>query len=192
MRTRQKKSSKKALIITAIIAVVLVAGGTAFALREQLGLVSSSPETTHDDTSSNTEATPDQDTLEQQEPEQEKTPSSDKDTEPATPATNDGTTDPRKAADEIIISSVNQDGNTLAIRTLIQPLVSGGQCTLTMGKVGQTSVRQESGIQAMPSYSTCKGFDVDVSNMAKGSWNVEVVYKNNGASTTGRGTAVVR
>lgn len=191
MRTKQKKSSKKALIITSIIAVVLVAGGTAFALREQLGLVSPSSETTHD-TSSNADPTPNKDTLEQQEPEQDTAPSPDKDAEPATPVTNDGTTDPRKAADEIIISSVNQDGNTLAIRTLIRPLVSGGQCVLTMGKVGQTSVRQESGIQAMPSYSTCKGFNIDVSKMEKGSWNVEVVYKNNGESVTGRGTAVVR
>ena len=189
MKIKNKKSHKKAIIISSIVAVLLLGGG-AYALRDQLGLTSSHDEAQFEEATGNDrqgETTAEQE-QDQSNPDWNSS-SDDNASKPDEQTPPDTTTPP---ADEVIISSINQDGNTLAIRTIIQPLVNGGQCTLAMSKVGQTPVRQTAGVQNMPSYSTCQGFNIDVSGMAKGSWNVEVTYTKDGKNKIGRGTAVIR
>ena len=186
MRINKKSDTRKIIIIA--VAAALVLGGGVYAFREQLNLVPSEETTS---TEQPTEQEAHEETIEQNNVPDSN--NSGDDEAKDSPAPSDGGTTPDKqSATDVIISSINQDGNTMAIRTIIQPLVSGGECTLAMSKSGQDPVRQTAGVQNMPSYSTCQGFNVDVSGMAKGSWNVEITYTKDGLSKVGRGTAVVR
>lgn len=72
-------------------------------------------------------------------------------------------------------TSINQEGATLRIRTVISSNKEG-VCTLTLERSGQSKVTQEAATQDMGSYSTCKGFDIDVSGLAKGRWNVSLRF----------------
>ncbi len=190
MRVPNKKSPKKIIITSSVVVALLVTSGLVYAFREDIGLVNGREDTANYDR-------PTDEQLEGEATAEQTQDDADADANTANEAdlqdnadSRDGTAE--SAANEVIISSVNQDGNTLAIRTIIQPLVDGGTCTLAMSKAGQSPVRQTASVQAMPSYSTCQGFNIDVSDLAKGSWNLEITYSNNGQSVSGKGTAVVR
>ncbi len=77
---------------------------------------------------------------------------------------------------EVTITALNQTADMVQIRTLISAITDQGKCTLTLTK-DSTVVVKSVGIQALPSESTCKGFDVAVSELASGSWNASVVVE---------------
>jgi cytoskeletal protein RodZ len=77
----------------------------------------------------------------------------------------------------IIISSTAQTSDAIQIRTIIQS-VNSGTCKLTMTKEGRPTITREAETQNLGSYSTCKGFDIALSELQAGSWNVVVDYKN--------------
>jgi cytoskeletal protein RodZ len=90
--------------------------------------------------------------------------------------TSDDSTTPSKDV-SIIISSTTQTSDAIQIRTIIQS-VNSGACKLTMTKEGQPTITREAETQNLGSYSTCKGFDVPLSELQAGSWNAIVDYKN--------------
>lgn len=73
----------------------------------------------------------------------------------------------------VSFTALNQSGDQLQIRTLIDTVSSTGVCTLTLVKDGVT-VTKQSDIQAGPTSSTCKGFNVPLSELSPGSWQVTV------------------
>ncbi len=78
----------------------------------------------------------------------------------------------------VTITSANQSGGVLTIRTLIAADVSTGTCTLTLEKSGETTITQTAGVQAEASSSTCKGFTVETVGLAKGDWTTTITYQN--------------
>lgn len=76
------------------------------------------------------------------------------------------------------ITSANQDTSRLRVRTLIQTVTSDGTCTLTMQGPGGKTYSATAGVQALPSTSTCKGFDVPLSQLASGSWTIKLTFSN--------------
>jgi amino acid transporter len=72
------------------------------------------------------------------------------------------------------ITSANQNDGILQIRVLIESVTTNGTCSLTLSKQGEQSVSRETGIQALASTSTCKGFDVPVSELSNGVWNIDI------------------
>ncbi len=68
---------------------------------------------------------------------------------------------------------------TLYVGTVVQEVNSTGVCTLTLSKSGKTSVVKTAKTQVSGSVATCQGFTIDVSKLAKGSWNVQLSYKSN-------------
>lgn len=74
----------------------------------------------------------------------------------------------------VTITAINQNGSLLQTRALIHPLISSGQCTLRLTKAGQESIVKTSSVQPLPNSSTCMGFDVDTSVMAKGEWTLQL------------------
>lgn len=84
------------------------------------------------------------------------------------------------------ISSINQDGQTLMIRTMIQAIDNTGTCTLTLSKAAATAITKHVGVQALASFSTCEGFDISTSGLAKGAWQAKVSFtssKYNGVTS---------
>jgi len=65
---------------------------------------------------------------------------------------------------------------TLQIRVRIDLVTTAGTCYLTLTK-GSTTVTKQAGTQAGPTTSTCRGFDVDQSELSLGEWKatIEVV-----------------
>lgn len=75
------------------------------------------------------------------------------------------------------VTSANQNGSIIQIRTLIGAIVNSGSCTLTMTK-GSTVVTKQSGVQALASSATCQGFDVQVTDLSPGEWSVHILFEN--------------
>lgn len=89
-----------------------------------------------------------------------------------------------------VISSSNITANTLSVRTIIQVIDNAGNCTLTLSKSGEQSVSQTAATQTMGSYTTCKGFDIDTSQLARGEWQITVAYRGS-ANQLGNATKAV-
>lgn len=76
------------------------------------------------------------------------------------------------------ITAANQSGDTLVLRTIIQAVTSSGTCTLTMIGPNNKTFRQEVGVQALASSSTCQGFNVPLSSISTGQWKVQIGFSN--------------
>ncbi len=72
---------------------------------------------------------------------------------------------------QITTKSVHSD--TLQIRNVINGIFSQGTCKLTLTK-GNEVVTKSADIQALPQSSTCKGFDIPLSQLSPGSWRVDL------------------
>jgi hypothetical protein len=71
------------------------------------------------------------------------------------------------------ISYVNQTDSSLKIGTVINEVTSSGTCRLTMTQ-GDKKYTDSAGMQPLASTSTCKGFEIPVLELSKGSWTIEL------------------
>ncbi|MDQ3064774.1 MAG: hypothetical protein M3Q36_00710 [bacterium] len=86
----------------------------------------------------------------------------------------------------VTITSANQQGSILRIRSLIDIVTNTGTCTITLTK-GSAVVTKTSDIQAMANSSTCKGFDIPTSELSAGQWHIQLnVSSNNRSGTTAK------
>lgn len=82
------------------------------------------------------------------------------------------------------ITAANQNDSNLQVRTLIQAVVSAGECTLSMkGPYGATYTAKVD-VQALASSSTCKGFDIPLDQLAAGAWTITVDFNNSELTTS--------
>lgn len=73
----------------------------------------------------------------------------------------------------VTIPSINTSDGQVRISTLIEAVTDTGNCILTLSK-DSAVVTKQSGIQAGPSSSTCKGFTVSTSELSTGQWQATV------------------
>lgn len=76
----------------------------------------------------------------------------------------------------ITVTAAFQNGSVFQIRSLITPLTGSGTCTLTLTK-GSSTLTKNADIQAQASSSTCRGFDIPVSELSAGEWNVVLTFE---------------
>ncbi|MDN5275357.1 MAG: hypothetical protein JWN33_6 [Candidatus Saccharibacteria bacterium] len=76
------------------------------------------------------------------------------------------------------ITSVNESDTMLEIRTVIYSIQKDGTCTLSLTKQGTNTITLTVGAQSLPSSTTCKGFDIPLSELESGTWEAMVVYEN--------------
>lgn len=81
------------------------------------------------------------------------------------------------------ITTANQNGSTFQARVLIGAVINSGICTATFSKTGQTTVIKTAGVQPFANSSTCQGFDIPVSELSSGIWNLTISYS--GSDYTG-------
>ena len=86
----------------------------------------------------------------------------------------------------VTITSV-QPGPVVYIRANIGIVSSTGTCDLSMTGPGGKTYKATAGIQAMASSSTCKGFNIPMSDLASGSWKITVSVTD--GSATGQATS---
>lgn len=87
---------------------------------------------------------------------------------------------------DITISTI-KNGDTYRILTAINTITSEGTCKLKLQKLGETTIEKTVDVQAQPSNSVCKGFDIPLSDLGSGMWTITVNFMNNkswGSATT--------
>lgn len=92
---------------------------------------------------------------------------------PKSPVNNESMSDKDEKSLTAYITAANQTNETLQIRTLIEDLGNEGSCTLSLTK-GSVSISRTSEIQPLSSLSTCKGFDLPLSELAPGEWSLAI------------------
>lgn len=76
----------------------------------------------------------------------------------------------------IIITASSQNDSNYQIRTLISAVVTGN-CTLTLTK-GSSTVSKTTDISTFAQSSTCKGFDIPLTELSKGTWTVNIKFES--------------
>jgi len=84
---------------------------------------------------------------------------------------------------QISITAANQTNSTFQVRALIGAVVSNGTCTLTFQRLNSTTITKTSDVQPLANTSTCKGFDIPLSELTTGVWHMTISYID--ASLTG-------
>lgn len=79
---------------------------------------------------------------------------------------------------QLSVTSKNQTPSVYQIRSLISAVTDTGTCTLTLTKTSETTVTMTAGIQAQATTSTCKGFDVPLSQLSTGTWQLTLTFGN--------------
>jgi len=79
----------------------------------------------------------------------------------------------------VLITVANQAGpdSPLQVRAQIGAVTNSGVCTLTLEN-GDRSITKTADVQALASFSTCKGFDIPSSELVPGQWSVAINYKS--------------
>ena len=174
MRIQKNRSTQKILIV-AVVFCILLTGGLLAYKKFYTGTTKDIPENqtdAHDYTRKTDLNSPSDDQKAAGDEAKKQTTENTDITKPA-----DGTL-------SIIITAANQTDTTLQLRTLIDSVISSGTCILEMTK-GQTKVTRSTDIQALASNSTCKGFDLPLSELSQGNWNVKITVdsEEKGGST---------
>lgn len=72
-------------------------------------------------------------------------------------------------------------GETLSVRATIYQIIDTGTCSLTLTRTSDNkTVSKTAEVAQNPSSSTCKGFDIPVSELGSGQWNIKVVVTDGG------------
>lgn len=178
MKIRQKK--KAAVIITSLLAAVLLASGLLFApgMQNNSQTDEESPATS-DAPKQDTSSTEPKDVPASNGKPPTKQPNAGTDTPPAPVPGSSG-----KSSVEVAITSTHQQSATFQIRTVIYSVQGSGTCTISLNRSGYTTVTQSADIQPLPTTSTCKGFDIPLSQLTAGSWLATLTFNNNSVSGT--------
>lgn len=74
----------------------------------------------------------------------------------------------------ISITNINTSNDPISIKSVISGAISNsGTCTLTLTK-GNVAVTKQAGTYALPNSSTCKGFDINKSELLVGEWQLKL------------------
>ena len=87
-----------------------------------------------------------------------------------------------------IISYSDVINNSLAIRITIDQFLNDGICELTLNS-GSQNIVKTSNIVANPSSSSCEGFDIPLTELSSGHWNIKVTFSSN--NKTGEATGEI-
>lgn len=98
----------------------------------------------------------------------------------------ESTTSPQSSARKVLsaeITTAHVQNDTLYIRSNVSGVHSEGECTLTLSSQDR-SLKKHAGLQPLPQSSTCKGFNIPVSELASGIWQIKLKIEIDKSSTT--------
>lgn len=81
-----------------------------------------------------------------------------------------------KKSVQMNITAINQTDSLLQTRVLINVVDSNGQCKITITNSSNIIIEETVEVQSQASISTCKGFDIPMSKLSKGLWNIKIDY----------------
>jgi len=74
---------------------------------------------------------------------------------------------------KVNLTSINQTDSKIQIRAMVNAISSQGGCELQLTKDNQTITKTVT-LQALPSTSTCMGFDISKTELAAGEWKIKL------------------
>lgn len=175
MKMQTNKNIKKSVLITSAV-IVLMATGVVYAYTQNLGPFKkdySTQPASDDELSTGSDIK--KRSLENSgisSSEDKVSPGSDPLPEP-TPGV-----DGNKPTVDMEITAANQNGSILNIRTLIQTVSSTGTCNLSMQSQAGRTYTMTAEPQPQPSSTTCRGFDIPVSELTPGAWTIRIDFEN--------------
>jgi cytoskeletal protein RodZ len=181
MKIASRKNTKKYFLIAGIVVVLIVGGLATYVFAFKGTLFGWPHKTTSDDSSiSYSKPTDEQikagtDIKQGSVDKGEEKPSSSSNTDHPTDQTPGQAG--AKTAVSMTITAANQNGSVFQLRSLISTVTNSGTCTLTLTQ-GSKVVTKTAGVQASASTSTCKGFDVPVSELGSGVWQANLHFEN--------------
>lgn len=181
---RLPKPKNKKNIIYVVVAVLLIAGGVAFAYYKHLGVFTSKPPSSVNlQPATNEQQSAGQQIKQTNATANQKGASTGSDQPPAPTPQPSG-----KSSVPVSITAANQNGSLLQIRTLIEAVTSQGTCDLTL-TMGTATVTKSVAVQPLASSSTCQGFDIPTNELSPGTWTATVILNN--TTLTGQATTTV-
>ena len=171
MIINKKNNRKKYIVIGAIVGVLLISASAYAFIQSNSADTKTSAPTKEESEAGNAVKL---DTLEQGTSSDEETTSTSDSSKNESPETS-------TATPAIRFTAKNQNGSLYQIRTMIDVVETGGTCVLTLTSGGRT-VTKETQTQPLAQATTCQGFDVPVSELSAGTWNIKVSYKNNNST----------
>lgn len=181
----QKKSYKKILIVSSVaLALTLLSYATYAKTQERWPFKTGKPEASETSSNDTSNDNPSTDKTNDKESTDSSSINSNQSASPKTPTENESTSD-NSSGTPVTITSVQTIGSDVRVRSLIETVTNSGSCDIVFEKNGKT-VRQNSGIQALASSSTCKGFTIPVSQLSSGIWHItlKVTTKGNTSKAT--------
>lgn len=76
------------------------------------------------------------------------------------------------------ISAANQTETTLQVRTFIQTVTNTGTCGLSMRNIQGATYTATAEVQPLSSTTTCKGFDIPLTQLTPGTWTITIDFSN--------------
>lgn len=169
MQIKQKKSSKKIIILTILLAVIIFAGICFVYIYTKNNKDSNGvPNNSEQDlkkTASELDKNPNQQNAANDQKQN---------------TVNDNIDKPTNSVSEnisVTLSASNKNGDVYQIRYLIQQAINEGTCTLVLTKDSDT-VTKTASVQFLSSYSTCQGFNIPTSELGSGKWQAILTVKS--------------
>lgn len=175
MKTIQKNNNKILLIAACVTLCCAVVGVTAWALQSQSSPAATSEEQVNLGTPSEDEKTTGN-TIKEGSLDQSSNGSQNSGSDPLPPPKPNDSGEGLTVDAEI--TSVNKSEENLIIRTLIQTISASGTCTISLSGPNSASYSATAEVQALPNGTTCKGFDIPLSQLSSGKWLIELTYSN--------------
>lgn len=99
--------------------------------------------------------------------------------------------DSGKSRVDSFLASKNQNGNILHLGFSIGAVTNSGTCVLVLQKNDVTLPQKTTDVQALAGSSTCKGFDIPVSQLSAGTWQILMHFENDSIESDVAGSVVV-
>lgn len=166
MKIASTPKSKRALImsLTSILVIGIVAAGSYLYLnRDKAGQTQTAGVGVNPiPTNNNEQSVPDNNKTSPNHTPQQYTPPSDMDKQSSNQLTG-------------VINYKSVNDGVLSIRVTIDQRISDGTCALTLtNKETDKTVTRNADVATNPSSSTCRGFDIPVSNLSSGDWAISI------------------
>ena len=174
------------IIISALL--VVLASGSAFAYYQFNKTSNDTPNYSSSDTPNKTPAkqTPNKDvnnTKTADKPSSDNTNSKTKETPQYSNQDGSASTSASTSSTGKVSFSAIQNGSSVRVNVTIHQLWSSGTCTLSITNKS-ISTSKKAAIQTMPSYSTCQGFSIPVSELGAGVWKINLTVTNGSDNAT--------
>jgi len=177
---KTKKSNKRLCFIIIGILFVCTVCGTVFILKTQSDTQSNNTSNTEENETANEISSTSELTEKESATEEETEEEEEVDTEPEKKAKQyEGDEDPNSS--ETLTGDITNDevsGDTLRVRVSIDQYLTSGTCELTLTS-GSKTYTDTANIIPDASTSTCEGFDIPVSKLSSGDWNIKIQLSSN-------------